>query len=105
MYWDPARATCIVGNRNERLMSVDNNFRNKMRHNISGYKDKDIVTVDTKSLAELSKIATANAELNHLKKKLISKYKRMQHNFDKIQPNLGIIRQDLSASKDDEKLL
>ena len=42
-------------NRNERFLNIDSRMKQKMQDKLQGFKNTDVVTMDTASLAELSK--------------------------------------------------
>ena len=54
LYWNPERATCLNGNRNERLYDLDSKFKDKLTDKVGGFERKHIVSIDTDSLKELS---------------------------------------------------
>ena len=54
LYWNPERAACLNGNRNERLYELDSTMKDKMAQKMDGFQRKDIVSIDTNSLRELS---------------------------------------------------
>jgi len=54
LFWNPSRATCINGNRNERFYEINSKFKDKLQTKLADFKRSDIVTMDTVSLQELS---------------------------------------------------
>lgn len=54
LYWNPARATSLAGNKNAHLYEIESKFKDKLSSNLQGFQRKDIVNLDSNSLRQLS---------------------------------------------------